>query len=291
MLEHGLAEATAPARTVIVGAGGFVGGAIARNLAARGATVARIGRADVDLLADSAGEILAGQLKPDDAVVLVSAMAPTKNLSMLADNVKMIEAMTHAIESIQPAYVLNIGSDAVFSDTGAPLSEGSAKDAPNFHGIMHLTREAAFGAARGDKPFATLRPTLIYGADDPHNGYGPNQYRRRAEAGQSIRLFGQGEERRDHVWVEDVAELAARMILHRSSGSLNAVTGQVISFNDLAQIANRLHGPVDIENLPRSGPMPHGGYRPFDASAITIAFPDMVMTMPEDGLVKVANGD
>ncbi|MEM1160478.1 MAG: NAD(P)-dependent oxidoreductase [Pseudomonadota bacterium] len=288
MLEHGLTEAAAPARTVVVGAGGFVGGAIARNLEARGANVTRLGRGEVDLLSDGAGEKLAGMLTAEDAVVLVSAIAPTKNLGMLRDNVTMIEAMAQAIAAAAPAYVLNIGSDAVYSDTGAPLHEGSAKDAPNFHGIMHLTREAAFATACGGKPFATLRPTLIYGADDPHNGYGPNQFRRRAEAGDAIRLFGQGEERRDHVWVEDVAELAARMLLHRSTGSLNAVTGEVISFGELAEICNRLHGPVAIESLPRSGPMPHGGYRPFDASAITQAFPDMVMTNPAAGLEKVA---
>ena len=290
MLEHGLANPQAPARTVIVGAGGFVGGAIARNLETRGATVARIGRAEVDLLAGGAGETLAGLLKPDDAVVLVSAMAPVKNLTMLGQNVVMIEAMAAALAAVQPAYVLNIGSDAVFADSEAPLHEGSSRAAESFHGIMHLTREVAFGDVRGDKPWATLRPTLIYGADDPHNGYGPNRFRRLATDGAPIKLFGQGEERRDHVWVEDVAELAARMVMHRSTGSLNAVTGQVTSFNQLAVIANELHGPVAIENLPRSGPMPHDGFRPFDASAITQAFPDMRMTLPEAGLKKVAEG-
>ncbi len=290
MLEHGLAVAQPPSRTVIVGAGGFVGGAIARKMEGTGANVLRLGRGDVDLMAEDAGEALASHLTREAAVVLVSAIAPVKDLSMLGQNIKMIQAMAGAIAKAKPAYVLNIGSDAVFSDTGAPLHEASAKDAANFHGIMHLTREAAFLDARAGLMFATLRPTLIYGQDDPHNGYGPNQFRRLAASGEPIRLFGQGEERRDHVWVEDVAELAMRMVLHRSVGSLNAVTGHVVSFQDLAQICARLHGPVEIKNLPRSGPMPHNGYRPFDASAIATAFPGFAMTLPEDGLRKVADG-
>ncbi|MEM6623986.1 MAG: NAD-dependent epimerase/dehydratase family protein [Pseudomonadota bacterium] len=289
MLEHGLTEPQVPARTVVVGAGGFVGGAIARSLEARGANVVRLGRGVVDLAADGAGEALAGRLSGDDAVVLVSALAPVKNVQMLGQNIRMIEAMAHALADAQPAYVLNIGSDAVFGDTGKPLHENSPKDSPSFHGIMHHTREVAFAEAQKG-PFATLRPTLIYGADDPHNGYGPNRFRRLASQGDTIKLFGEGEERRDHVWVEDVAELAARMVLHRSTGSLNAVSGQIISFNELAQICSRLHGPVEIENLPRSGPMPHDGYRPFDASAISAAFPDVIMTPPEKGLEKVASG-
>ncbi|MEM9139599.1 MAG: NAD-dependent epimerase/dehydratase family protein, partial [Pseudomonadota bacterium] len=258
MLEHGLAEPTAPERTVIVGAGGFVGGAIARAMEARGAPILRLGRGQINLLADRAGAALAAHLRPGDAVVLVSAIAPVKNLQMLAQNVAMIDAMAEAIKTASPAYVLNIGSDAVFADSPEPLHEGSSRAAESFHGIMHLTREVAFAEAY-QGPLATLRPTLIYGADDPHNGYGPNRFRRLAASGEAIKLFGQGEERRDHVWVEDVAELAARMVMHRSTGSLNAVTGQVISFHDLAETCAALHGPVAIENLPRSGPMPHNG--------------------------------
>ena len=288
MLTHANPTRTLPARTVIVGAGGFVGSAIARNLEARGADVARLGREQIDLMDAAAAEDLAEMLNPDDTVVLVSAVAPVKDAAMLRQNIVMIEAMAAAIATARPAHVLNIGSDAVFADSPDPLHEGSCRAAASLHGIMHLTREVMFTDT--GVPLATLRPTLIYGADDPHNGYGPNRFRRLASDGEAIKLFGQGEERRDHVWVEDVAELAARIVLHRSTGSLNAVTGQVISFNDLAQECARLHGPVAIENLPRSGPMPHDGYRPFDASAIKTAFPDMEMAAPLDGLAKVANG-
>ena len=286
MLTHGMTEPTPPTRTVIVGAGGFVGSAIARNLEARGATVLRLGREEIDLMDAAAGEDLADMLRPEDSVVLVSARAPVKDAAMLRQNIVMIEAMTAAIATAKPAHVLNIGSDAVFADSDAPLTEASSRAAESLHGIMHLTREVMFGDT--GLPLATLRPTLIYGADDPHNGYGPNRFRRLATDGDPIKLFGQGEERRDHIWVEDVAELAARIVLRRSTGSLNAVTGQVISFDSLAKICNRLHGPVAIENLPRSGPMPHDGYRPFDASAIQAAFPDMTMTPPEQGLERVA---
>ena len=80
-----------------------------------------------------------------------------------------------------------------------------------------------------------LRPTLIYGAGDPHNGYGPNRFRRQAAKGEPITLFGEGEEKRDHVAVEDVARLAVRMLMHRSTGVLNAVTGSSTSFRDIAR--------------------------------------------------------
>ena len=96
---------------------------------------------------------------------------------------------------------------AVYGDEPLPLSEASAAAPGSLHGAMHLARELAFKAEL-KAPLAVLRPTLIYGAADPHNGYGPNRFRRLANEGTDIVLFGEGEERRDHVAVDDVAELS-----------------------------------------------------------------------------------
>ncbi len=289
MLSHNSTSEVAPKRVVVMGAGGFVGSAICRRLADRGVSVLALGRGDIDLMAEGASAKLAGMLKPDDAFVAVSAVAPVKDMAMLRDNMVMIEAMSEALNQSPVAHVLNIGSDAVFADRDGPLDEAACRAPESLHGIMHLTREVVLAEASGFAPFATLRPTLIYGADDPHNGYGPNRFRRLAAEGQAIKLFGEGEERRDHVWVEDVAELAVRILMHRSSGSLNATTGTVISFRDIAEaIAGAAAKPVTVEGSPRSGPMPHNGYRSFDPAATKLAFPDFAYTQPLDGFAKVA---
>ena len=139
-------------------------------------------------------------------------------------------------------------------------------------------------------PFAILRPTLIYGVADPHNGYGPNRFRRLAAAGEDIVLFGEGEERRDHVLVDDVAELILRVLRHRSAGVLNIATGAVASFHDIARdVSEMFDAAIEINSSPRVGPMPHNGYRPFDPAATTDAFPDFVYTSLADGLRRTHN--
>lgn len=290
MLEHGLVDATPPERIVVVGGRGFVGGAIARRAAAAGATVSVIGSAEVDLLSDGAGDALTAHMRASDAVIYASAIAPVKNSAMLIDNIRLIDALAAATRAARPSYILNIGSDAVFADSDAPLSENSCRAPASLHGVMHLLRENTFGEAALEigAPIAHLRPTLVYGVDDPHNGYGPNRFRRLAAAGDTITLFGEGEERRDHVWVEDVAELAVRMIFRRSTGALNAATGTVISFRELAEhIAANATPPVAVVGSPRSGPMPHNGYRPFNPGATRAAFPDFKYTPPLDGVDRV----
>lgn len=286
MLTHLNAKPQKPQRVVVMGAGGFVGKTITAQLKAEGVDVLALGRGDVDLLADGAGAALAALIKPTDAFVAVSALAPVKNLEMLGQNITMISAMAEALATSTPAHVLNIGSDAVFGDEPLPLTEDAPKAPGAFHGVMHTAREVAFEQL--SCPVATLRPTLIYGAEDPHNGYGPNRFRRMAAAGEDITLFGEGEERRDHVLVDDVANLAVRMLMHKSTGSLNAATGQVWSFREIASMVVNLHAtPVKITGSPRQGDMPHGGYRPFDPSATFDAFADFTYTALPDGLAQV----
>ena len=204
---------------------------------------------------------------------------------MFEQNIVMAKHALDFLTQSPPSYLLYVSSDAVYSDSPDPLTESSAAAPDSLHGQMHVARELMFGASLENTPFGALRPTLIYGAADPHNGYGPNRFRRLVQEGKPISLFGNGEERRDHVSVRDVAELALRMIEHRTVGALNATTGRVASFRDLAEMTIGFsENDIEIENLPRSGPMPHNGYRPFDNAEVARLFPDFEFTDLEVGL-------
>ena len=220
-------------------------------------------------------------------MVVISAIAPCKDNQMLLKNIAMMVSVCAAIEKSPPAHVIYISSDAVYADDTKPLAENSCAEPSALHGIMHLAREVMLKQVC-TMPLAILRPTLVYGAGDTHNGYGPNQFYRLAVEGKSITLFGEGEERRDHVHIEDVIEIISLVITHKSSGVLNIATGVVTLFRDIAQmIAEQLNPPTIIKTTPRKGPMPHGGYRPFDISACRTSFPEFSYLPLEDGLKRM----
>ena len=284
MLEHLNASSQPPRRVVVVGAAGFVGNAIAARMEHDGVSVLRIVRQQVDLSATGAGPRLAAMLKAGDSVVAAAAKAPCKDADMLVDNMVMARALAQACSSVDLAHVINISSDAVYADSPGPLDENSCASPGSLHGVMHLAREVIL-ANTVKAPLANLRPSLLYGAGDPHNGYGPNRFRRLAERGEEIVLFGEGEERRDHVYIDDVAELAARVLYRRSRGTLNIVTGWVHSFRDIAGKVVASSGKnAAIRSTTRSGPMPHNGYRPFDPAGTRQAFPDFCYTPLDEGL-------
>jgi nucleoside-diphosphate-sugar epimerase len=286
-LTHQNTQPARPARTVVIGAGGMVGSSIVRELANSDIPTLALTRKDVDLLGAGGSHQLASKLSADDAVVFVSAVAPAKTAAQLMANLRMAEAALAAFAAVPPAHLLYISSDAVYADDANPVSEHSSVAPSTIHGVMHAARELMFRSEyRG--PFAALRPTLIYGARDPHSGYGPNRFRRQAAKGEPITIFGEGEEKRDHVAVEDVARLAVLILLHRSAGALNAVTGVATSFHDIADIVARQFKPTaQVLSVSRPGPRPHLLHRFFDITQCLKAFPDFHFEPLEQGIVRV----
>jgi UDP-glucose 4-epimerase len=291
MLCHHATQSEHPTRVVVVGASGFVGGAVAARLERDGIPVLRVARRDIDLLAPDAAQRLGSLLRAGDVLVAAAAIAPCKTPDMLRDNVALAVALAKAAGAVELAQFVNISSDAVYADSPQPLTEESVTAPETLHGIMHLAREVLFKTAI-TAPLVILRPSLLYGVRDPHDGYGPNRFRRLANRGEVITLFGAGEERRDHVAIDDLAELAARIIAQRSTGVLNVATGIVTSFHDIAEQVVRLsRKAVPIRISPRSGPMPHNGYRPFDIAACRAAFPDFAYTGLKAGLAQAQRED
>lgn len=290
MLKHLYDQSIKPARVVILGALGFVGSTVTERLKLDGVPTLALGRQDVDLIAEDAGAKLAKLLKAEDSLLVISAQAPVKDNSMLEKNIRMMSSVCDALGKVTPAHVVYVSSDAVYADSMKALNETSCAQPGSLHGVMHLVREVMLKNACVC-PLAFIRPTLIYGVNDPHNGYGPNRFRRLAADGKSIVLFGEGEEQRDHVLVDDVADLIVRMLTHQSHGVLNAATGVVTSFKDIAEmVLAHFDNPPVIQGSPRQGEMPHNGYRAFDPAITQTAFPDFEYTPLAEGIARTLKG-
>ena len=147
----------------------------------------------------------------------------------------MAEGVARALERVPPDQVVHVSSDAVYPFESGLVTERSCAQPTDLYGMMHLAREVLLRSTVR-APFAVLRPTLVYGAADPHNSYGANRFRRMARKDGMITLFGEGEETRDHVLVEDVARLALEVLRRRSEGLLNVATGRSVSFMALARM-------------------------------------------------------
>jgi nucleoside-diphosphate-sugar epimerase len=271
MLQHSQPNSVKPQRLVVLGGTGFVGGYLGRLAAEAGWDLASLGSHDVDLLSANAASELEGLLQSNDTVVYASSIAPAKTASDILKNAVMTEAFCRGLERAQVAHLIVISSDAVYSDSASRVNEDSPAAPDTAHGVMHLMRErmcreASFGR------LAVVRPTAIYGFGDPHNSYGPNRFVRNAQQSGRIDIFGNGEAIRDHIAVEDVAEIIFRVAARASVGTVNAVSGDSISFRNLAElVAAGFRNGVTVESV---GLEASPTFRSYDTTVLSRSFPD-----------------
>ncbi len=212
--------------------------------------------------------MLSNIIKKDDIILFIAAIAPVKTIDMLNRNIKICSNVCKALEKKNISSLIYISSDAVYSDSLKKIKETNLTLPSSLHGLMHLSREIIL-KDKFKKILTILRPTLIFGKDDPHNGYGPNSFYRLAIRNKDIKIFGKGEELRDHISINDVTDIITRIIKSKKKGEFNLVTGKVHTFENIAKkIIKLTNSKSKIINLKRTSPMPHNGYRAFDNSKL-----------------------
>lgn len=292
MLTHQNANPQVPARVVLLGASGFLAKALIRRLHAAAIPFVAVGSRDVDLTDASAPAKLALVLRPGDSVVVTSALTPDKgrDVRTLMSNLRMAESLCAALAETACGHVIYISSDAVYDTRSSLIDEQSSCEPADLYALMHTARERMLGNICQVRKiaYAVVRPCAVYGPGDTHNSYGPNRFIRMALKDRAISLFGGGEERRDHIFVDDVARILELCLVHASTGTINAVSGCAVPFGEVARMAAQAAGPdVRIESKPRGGPVTH---RHFDPTALVKAFPGFRPKPLEEGIKETVAG-
>ena len=254
-------------RVVLLG-GGFISKEISKLLKNNKRRFLLIERKKIDFLKKNSIKKINKYIKEGDTVFIIAAEAPVKNMTMFFNNIIILKNILSGLENKKIFKVIYLSSDAVYSDSMRPLNEKSKTDPDNLHGLMHKLREQLLLNSYKEKTLI-FRSTLVYGQSDPHNGYGPNQFVRSAKKNKLIKIFGKGEELRDHIWVKDLTKMICDIIYNKKkdvSGIFNIASGKILSFKRIAFLIKNNFNKIVILNIPRKILPPHNGYRPIDIS-------------------------
>ena len=310
MLAHRNKQPIPPNRVVLLGANGFLATHLRRELTSAGINCLALGRADLDLVQANSAEQLSHLIRADDTLIMSSILTPEKgrDFHVFMANLEMVHSVCLALETVPCAHFVYLSSDAVYDAHKIPLDEDSTREPIDLYALTHTAREMLLASvlSRGSTPFCALRPTNIYGYGDTHCNYGPNSFVRSALRDGRIVVYGRGEERRSHLYIDDAVSLIKRVILLRSEGTLNLAVHPAVSFLYVAHlVVKNCDRHVNVEFAPRTikavhhpykptqifrfiynlgrkiGPIVH---RPYSVSAIFDAFPDFQFTPLELGL-------
>ena len=260
-------------RVLVFGGSGFIGSNFCKLLKKNNIPYLSLGSKEINLLKKSSIKEIISKIKKNDCIFFSSSIAPCKDFKMYEKNFIIIKNFLEALKKNNNySQLIYISSDAVFADNKKKIYEDSIKSPDSLHGLMHFQREILLNNIIPKNKLCIIRPTLVFGHDDPHNGYGPNQFYRLSKLKKNINLFGRGEELRDHIYIDDLVKIIFQCYKNKFIGDLNAVTGKVVSFLNIAKYFSSKF-KVDIEFLKRTGPMPHNGYRAFNNNKIKKIFP------------------
>jgi len=268
-------------RLVVLGGTGFVGSHVVARAGANGWEVIALSSSIVDLGAEIAIEELSGIIQDGDTVVHGAAVVPTRNATDIILNLQMTQHLVEALTNHTLAQLVVVSSDAVYGSASGVTTEESPAAPDSLHGVMSLAREMICADA-GVPNLTLIRPTAIYGIGDTHNSYGPNRFVRQVIETGEITLFGLGEATRDHVAVNDVAEVIVQSVATRQHGVLNIACGKSISFANLAKEV-QLCGPQG-SRITTTGSESSPTFRAYDISGLIRRFPNLRMQDASSGV-------
>ena len=225
-------------RIIVLGSSGFIGKALCNQLNKQGKSFVGLSSNQLNLLNELNTKKYFTPVNTINSLIFISALAPCKNKEMYDKNILMINNFISAMYKTKIEHFIYISSDAVYMDSAEKITENDLICDSNIHAKMHKDRELIIKnfCKTNNIELSILRPTLVYGPGDTHNGYGPNKFVREINAGQNILLFGRGEERRDHIFIYDLIYIICEVIKNKKLGEITIATGEVFSFYDIAKL-------------------------------------------------------
>ena len=174
-------------------------------------------------------------------VLFLSALTPDKGkgLDTFELNLNMIINLCQSIPSEKLNHFIYFSSDAVFSLGNKKITDKSIPSPEDLYGLMHFTREKICLNTIDPQKLLILRPTIIYGYGDTHNSYGPNRFIKSALKDKEIKIFNNGKDIRNHLYINDLVSYIKLSISKKIIGAFNLASSFSVSFNDVAKIIKK----------------------------------------------------
>jgi UDP-glucose 4-epimerase len=208
-------------------------------------------------------------------------------------NVQMAAHVCRALKAKPVARLLFFSSAAVYGEDiqNTAITEETPISPTSFYGMAKYVSERLLWKTMTDSgrgSLMILRPPTVYGPGDPGRTYGPSGFVHAALTGEPITLWGDGEERRDFVYLDDLVEAVFQLAFQSLAGVLNLATGKSVTFRQMLDILSARFGrSLNIQSRPRSkNKVDHV----FVTERLRTVLPGLRFTSIEEGIARLLAG-
>jgi UDP-glucose 4-epimerase len=280
-------------KIVILGHSGFIGTNIEKSLSQNN-KLEIIGRSlpNIDLTDEESTAQLANYVDKETIVILLAAVKRQfgDTVDVFRKNMQIVENVCKLLLEKPVKKIIFLSSAAVYGEEteNTNISEESPINPTSYYGIAKYSAERILKKACFDNQFTSLiclRPPLIYGPGDEGRTYGPAGFTAAACEDKEIILWGDGTERREFIYVNDLCRLIEVLLNSDFSGELNVVSGQRYCFADIIDALQIRFSELTVNSKPRSKEKANNA---FVANKIkSILPPEFRFTSLEEGLDKL----
>lgn len=283
-------------KLLLLGHSGFIGSAILPALRRnyRDWDILCLSSTELDLTHRSAAENLKSYLHDVSVLVVCSGLKKQQgdSIDLFQTNMLIAANLSRAIESASLHKIIYISSTEVYGEhLDVKINEATQPKPNSYYGLAKYMTECLLRAAVKNRTTTTitiLRPPLVYGAGDRSLGYGPTGFAHAAVKQQPITLWGDGLEKRQFVYIDDLAEAVSCLVAIDFDGIINVAGDRENTFADLVSLLQRLEaGPLDIVTRDRTQDKMD---TVFLNARIRSILPGLTFTSLESGLAQTLAG-
>jgi len=280
-------------RIVLLGDTGYIGSRVAAAFKAAAPHLPVVGRSapNLDLTAPDAASALQAILDGDCALVVCAAIKKQlgDTLEIFQQNLAIVSNVCRALEACPVRRIIFFSSAAVYGEDvqHGVIDESTAVQPTSLYGIGKFTAERLLARTAAEKRLSLLmlRPALVYGPREPGYYYGPSGFLRKTLAGAPITLWGDGEELREFLFIDDIVALTTELTFGDTTGVLNLVSGTSYTYAQALATVRTVTGTQPaVTSRPRTkDKVDHH----FDPTRLVKACPGFTFRSLDDGLRRV----
>ncbi|MBC8232341.1 NAD(P)-dependent oxidoreductase [bacterium] len=285
-------------RVLILGHSGYIGSHLYRFLLEKHPGVEVIGQSfpPLDLTKEDEAMSLSDLFDLNTAVIMCSAIKKQygDSLDIFLQNMAMVTNVCRLLQKRPVRRFVYFSSAEVYGESvhNTNITEETPVQPSSYYGIAKYTSEGLFRKVferQEDSSLLILRPTLVYGPGEQGTFYGPSGFVRTALSGNPIILWGDGEELREFVYIDDLVGSVIRLTFHEYDGVVNIVSGQSHTFKEALEIISRLMPfAIQTSSRPRTRSKVDQAY---SNKLLTKLLPDIFFCSLEEGIKHVFDAE
>ena len=215
---------------------GFIGKNLENYLLRKKKNVKGFASKKINLLIKAKALKLSKFINSKTIIFFLSFNKNQKNATVedLQKNLLLTKNFLEVLNKNKPKSVLFFSSQSIYGENtnNTNTTEKTLPDPTSFYGIAKYTAERMMTKYCLEKkiPLIIVRIPRVYGLGDNVNNYGPMKFTDFFKKKKTLTLWGDGSEKRDYLYIDDLNEILLKLIKKNFTGLVNICSGTAHSF-------------------------------------------------------------